>query len=82
MELVRRVLVDTEEGKKWVKAEDYMGQKSPYQIQLHFIPREGFVFISNDSDEEKEYLIFNMDDPHNYQEKMRDDFIPEDSSRD
>ena len=47
------------------------------------IPREGFVFILNDSDEEKEYLIFNMNDPHNYQEKMRDDyFIPEDSSRD
>lgn len=82
MELVRRVLVDTEEGKKWVKAEDYMDGKRPYQMQLHFIPKEGFIFISNDSGEEKEYLIFNIDDPHDYQEKMRDDFIPEDSNQD
>ncbi|MBR2240108.1 MAG: hypothetical protein IKO49_03715 [Bacilli bacterium] len=82
MELVRRVLVDTEDGQQWVKAEDYMGDKRPYKMQLHFVPKEGYIFISNDSGEEKEYLIFNIDDPHDYQEKMRDDFIPEDSNQD
>lgn len=76
MKLVRRFLIEGDNEDKWIENSELTKDSKIIRTQVHFLPEDHNVFQSNESDEQKEYLIFNYDDEHHWHERLRDDFVP------
>ena len=77
MILIDRFLIETEDGEKWVTFNHLDKDAKIIRRQMHFLPKENYIFHANESDEEKEYLIFNYDNEREWHDKLRDDYVPE-----
>lgn len=77
MKLVRRVLVQIDDNEKWVNLEECTSGMKRKEVQLHFIPEEGCIFQANESDEEREYLVFKEDNEREWHEKLKEGYVSE-----
>ena len=77
MKLIRRVLVEIDGNEEWINVEQYTKERKCKEVQLHFIPEEGCIFQANESDEEREYLVFKEDNEREWHEKRKEGYIPE-----